>query len=199
VQQNDYGAMHRWSSHPLWQMLFQFRNFALGAWEKQFLHNVHMRDWQSFHMAWMSMALAAATYAVRTNLQAMGRSDSSDFLKKRLSVGNLAGAAFQLAGPSSIMPMAIDSGLRLGGFNPWFDFRATGQATDALLGNPTMDFINSLGNAAKGTVQSFSGHRQMSQQEIRNWSRVAPFGNWAPFVPLLNSMISSRAPYAPKQ
>lgn len=197
VQQNDYGQAHRWSSNPLWQALFQFRSFALAAWEKQFLHNVAMRDWNSFHMMWSSMALAAMTYAVRTNLQAIGRSDREDFLKKRLAPAQLSGAAFQMAGWSSIMPMIWDSGLRLGGFNPWFDFRATGQATDALIGNPTVDFINSVGNAMKGTTQSFADHRQMSQQELRNWTRIAPFGNWAPAIPIFNSMISSRPAYAP--
>lgn len=198
VQENDYGAAHRWSSSPLWQMLFQFRNFTLTAWEKQFLHNVHMKDMSTFHMAWMSMAMAAATYAVRTQLNAIGRGDKADYLKKRLSPANLAGAAFQMAGWSSILPMVWDTASMLGGANPWFDFRSSQQPTNVLTGNPTGDLFDTLGFAMRGLTQSTVQHRSMSQQELRYWQRLAPFGTWMPFVPIFNSLISGHPKYAPR-
>jgi hypothetical protein len=190
--------MHRWSSHPLWQMLFQFRSFALGAWDKQFLHNIHMRDWESFHMMWMSMALGAATYAARTQIQAIGRSDSAAWLNKRLAPDMMAKAAFQMAGWSSILPMVFDTGLRLGGLNPVFDFRTTGQATDALLGNPTTDLFNSVTDASRAVTQSSIEGRSISQKEWRSLSRLLPMNTWYPFVPILNSMIQSAPPYPSK-
>lgn len=198
VQENDYGAAHRWMSNPLWQMLFQFRNFTLNAWEKQFLHNVQMRDMPAFHMMWMSMAMAAATYAIRTNVNAIGRSDRANYLSKRLSPGNLALAAFQMAGWSSILPMAWDTAMLLGGQNPWFDFRSSQQPTNVLTGNPTGDLFDTLHFAVQGAYQSATEHRPMSQQEWRYWQRLAPFGNWYPVTPIFNALISGAPPYAPK-
>jgi hypothetical protein len=147
---------------------------------------------------WMSMVLGAATYAARTQVAAIGRSDRAEYLQKRLAPDQLAFAAFQMAGWSSIIPMVFDTGLRLGGLNPIFDFRTTGQATDALLGNPTTDFFNSIVKASKGVTQSTMAGRSMSQQEWRNIQRLLPLGTWYPFVPIMNSMISSAAPYAPR-
>lgn len=198
IQENDIGAMHRWSSNPLWQMMFQFRNFTITAWAKQFLHNVHMRDMESFNTMWMTMAAASAVYGVQTNLQALGRSDKDKFLEDRLAPSKIALAAFNRAGWSSIMPMGIDTASMLTGNKPFFDFRTTGQPTDIMFGNPTMSLIDDVNKASKGLVSPWKDGHERSQQEYRNIARVFPLQNWMPAAGLLSTMIHQAPERAPK-
>jgi hypothetical protein len=196
VQENDYGSMARWMSHPAAQLFTQFRTFTFAAWENQTLHNLKMRDLQTFHMMWMSLAMAAATYAVRAQLRAMGRDDRDDYLKKALSTENIAKAAFQMAGWSSILPMVMDTAVAPF-HDPLFDYRSTEQATNAITGNPTGDLLDTFAQAMRGTTNSFLEGRPMSQDELRKWQRLLPLGTWYPMVPLFNSMIAGRPKYAP--
>jgi muramidase (phage lysozyme) len=189
IQENDIGTLHRWASNPLWQMMFQFRSFVLTAWHKQFLHNLHMKDLESFNVAWMTTVMGSLTYAVQTQLQAVGRSDKEKFLEERLKPSNLARAGFNRAGWSSIMPMGIDTGAMLSGLNPVFDFRTTGQPTDVLFGNPTMGLIDDLKKASRGVVTPVLEGRSRAQDEYRNIARVFPLQNWMPFVNLLSTMV----------
>lgn len=190
IQENDLGAMHRWSSSPLWQTIFQFRTFMLTAWHKQFLHNLHMRDFEAFSTMLTTTVLGAAAYAVQENLKAIGRSDADEHLKKRLSPENLAKAAFQRGGWSSIMPMVVDTGTTLAGLNPVFDFRTTGQSSDILFGNPTTGLLDDIKRASKGVHQPHVMGRPRSQTEYRDIVRVLPLQNWMPFTWLLSTMIS---------
>ncbi|MCP3400404.1 D-alanyl-D-alanine carboxypeptidase family protein [Bradyrhizobium sp. CCGB20] len=192
IQENDIGNMHRWSSGPLWQMLFQFRTFSINAWNKQFMLNMHMRDMTSFHVMTYSLLAGAAAYAARMQLQAIGRSDKEDFLAKRLSPEKMALGAFQNTGWSSLLPMATDTAAYLTGNSPVFDARTSGNASDVIFGSPTIGLMDDFAKAAKGVVQPIKDGRQRSQMESRQIARVAPFQNWMPASALLSTMISSQ-------
>jgi hypothetical protein len=196
IQENDIGNMHRWASAPLWQMLFQFRTFSINSWNKQFMLNMHMRDMTSFHVMTYSLLAGAGAYALRQQINAVGRSDKDDFLAKRLSPDKLALGAFQNTGWSSLIPMGIDTAGYLTGNSPVFDARTSGNASDVIFGSPTVGFIDDIAKAAKGVVQPIKDGRERSQFEYRNIAAVAPLKNWAPWQGLLSSMISG-APERP--
>jgi LAS superfamily LD-carboxypeptidase LdcB len=196
IQENDIGNMHRWASGPLWQMLFQFRTFSINSWNKQFMLNMHMKDMTSFHVMTFSLLAGAGAYAMRTQINAVGRSDREDFLAKRLSPEKLAAGAFQNTGWSSLIPMGIDTAGYLTGNSPVFDARTSGNASDIIFGSPTVGFIDDISKAAKGVVQPMKDGRERSQFEYRNIAAVAPLKNWAPWQGLLSSMISG-APERP--
>jgi len=198
VQENDIGTMHRWMSKPLARALMQFRVFPLVAWDKQFLHNIHMRDMTSFNVMWMSMVSGAMTYALQTQIQSLGRSDADKFLEKRLTLQNLALGGFQRAGWSSLLPTMWDTGAYVVGGSPMFDFRTSGQPTDAIFGNPTMSMLDDLSKASKGMIQPWMQGRERSQQEYRNIARIAPLATWLPWTQLLSTMVSDKPLYAPK-
>ena len=198
IQENDVGAMHRWMSKPMARMLMQFRVFPLVAWDKQFLHNIHMRDMTSFNLMWMTLASGAATYALQTQIAAATRSDRADYLTKRLSPKNLALAGFQRAGWTTLLPTMWDTGAYALGGSPAFDFRTSGQPSDAIFGNPTMSMIDDLSKASKGLVQPWVDGRERSQQEYRNMMRALPLATWLPATSLLSTMISSKPLYPPK-
>jgi hypothetical protein len=198
IQTNDIGTMHRWMSKPIAQMLMQFRVFPLVAWEKQFMHGMHMRDFQTFNLMWMSMVSGAATYALQTQLASVGRSDRDKYLTDRLTPEKLALGGFQRAGWSTLLPMFYDTGAYAVGGHPAFDFRTTGNASDVIFGNATLGTIDDLSKASKGLVQPMIQGRQRSQQETRSIARIGPMATWLPWTQLLSTMISSQPLYAPK-
>lgn len=189
VQENDPGMWHRWFSHPVAKMLLQFRSFMLGAWSKQLLHNIHMRDWETFALFSGSMVWASIAYIAQTYAQSAGRSDRERFLEDRLSLSNVAKAGFQRAGFASIIPMAIDHGAQLAGLDPLFDYRTTGLPSDAFGGIPTIDLVfNRPAAFGVGLNRIFNG-REMSQRELRDMNAVLPFQNFLPWQTLFSYMI----------
>jgi len=183
IQENDIGAMHRWMSHPVSQLILQFRTFMLGSWTKQFLHGVHMRDWETFSAFTMSMVGAGTVYTMQENLKAVGRSDKDERLQFRLSPQNIAKAAFARSGWAAMFPAAVDTGIKLTSplhdFDPMFDFRTTGQASDLIFGNPSSGLYNSLQDA-----------NVTSQKGMRSFQQMLPFQNFIPISSLYSYMIS---------
>ncbi|MGF6226215.1 hypothetical protein QFZ27_000170 [Inquilinus ginsengisoli] len=198
IQENDPGAMHRWSSNRLWKVLFQFRTFMLGAWTKQTLASVHLRDREAVSAFLLTNFLAGLVYVTKTNLQAAGRGDREEFLERRLTPENVALAAFQNGGASSIIPMLMDSALTLGGQAPVFDFRNTGLPSNFLFGNPTMSLLDDASKAGGGWINPILHGRQMSQQEARNLARMVPFSTAMPMVWALNGMTRDLPEFAPR-
>lgn len=188
VQENDAGMMHRVQANPLMKTLLQFRTFVLGAWTKQFLHNVHMRDPEAFGTFMSASFAAGLTYVAQTHVQSVGREDRQEFLENRLSTEKIGLAAFQRAGWSSIIPTFVDTGMRLTGHDPMFDFRTTGQASDLWFGNPTIGLYNDVA-AAFGAVSQTALGDDLSQADARTIARPFAFQNALPFTMLLNASI----------
>ena len=199
IQENDPGSMHRWFSHPIGKILIQFRSFMMGAWTKQTLHNIHMADRESFAAFMGSMLWGGIAYIAQTNAQAVGRSDQQKWLQERLSVENIGKAAFTRAGASSIFPMLIDSGMRMAGQDPMFDFRTTGLPSASIISSPTVDLYDRGVSALGGLISSTKDGRPMSQQEWRNVNSVLPFMNFLPWQATFNHLISDNPEREPKK
>jgi len=178
VQENDIGGMAKWMNTPTAKLLFQFRSFMLGAWTKQFLYNVAMKDLQTY-MAWsMSMVFGGLAYTAQTHLNAFGREDRERFLRERLKPETLALAAFQRAGASTLLPLVGESVWRLGSDKPLFMGRSTQLPSDALLGNPTFALYDTANAALKGLVRApLSGDYEYSKQDLRALWTLAPLQN----------------------
>jgi hypothetical protein len=194
IQENDVGNMSMWMSHPLAKTLLQFRTFVIGSWTKQFLHNVHMRDFATFTTFMGSLFAGALTYVAQTHLNLLGREDRDEQLEKRLSFGAISKAALQRSSWFSLFGPAVDSvGMATVG-GPVFDARTTGLPSNVLWGNPTMDLGDSIARAsssiAKGVVSG-----EGTQAGVRNVTRTLPFSNFAPFVGLTNALIDGLPEY----
>lgn len=167
VQENDPGNLHRWFSHPLGQMIIQFRTFMLAAHAKQFLSNLHARDINAAAAFFVGMVAGGLVYYGQTHLQATGRRDRAKFLRERLSAKAIALAAFQRAGWAALMPMAIDTVWM--GDDPLFAYRTT-QLSTGILGNPTYDMIDRLAGI-KGVIRPTINTTYRQAQE--NWRLLA--------------------------
>ncbi len=195
VQENDAGMMHRITANPVMKTLLQFRTFILGAWTKQLLHNVHMKDFEAFATFMGASFAAGLSYIAQTHLQGVGREDREDFLDKRLTMENIGKAAFQRAGWASVLPTVVDTGMFFAQQDPVFDFRTTGQASDIVLGNPAVGLIFSDMPAATGTLVNLIAGNGMSQADARSLARPLAFQNALPFVNALNAVIGGLPKY----
>lgn len=188
IQENDVGQMMVWMSHPLAKTLLQFRSFVIGAWTKQFVHNVHMRDFETFTTFTSSLLAGALTYIGQTHLQTLGASDRQETLKKRLTEGAIAKAALQRSSWFSLFGMAGDTAGMAVGAGPIFDARTTGLPSNVLWGNPTMDLGDSIVKATGSLVQgAVTG--EGTQAGVKNVTRTLPLQNFMPFVALSNVLI----------
>lgn len=186
IQENDYGSMARWMSHPLAQMILQFRAFISHGWAKQFLHNVHMRDWNTFTTFAHSMMAGAAVYMVQERLRAIGRQDSDAYLQKRLAPTKIAAASFARAGWSSFIPTMIDSAITPFGAKPIFDTRTSAQQSDLWLGNPAFGLLDDTSKMLKGMFSPSIEKRARTAEDTRNIVRPLIWQNALPVTILMN-------------
>lgn len=198
-QENDIGALHRVMSHPMAQILLQFRRFSIVAWENQLLHGIANWDGRQAAMFGGTLLSGALVYVVQTHLQAIGRSDARDFLDSKgfglrstEDCQKVGFAALQRAGFSSLVPMALDTILLGTPAGPQFGARSSGQPSDVLFGNATFGLAGDAARASKGILGAFYRGEEMSQTDFRNVFRLLSLNNSMPITQGLSLMISGR-------
>ncbi|WP_052120054.1 phage tail tip lysozyme [Inquilinus limosus] len=191
IQENDPGALPRFMQHRLGKMLFQFRTFMLGAFFKQTLWHMKMRDREALSTLMWSMMIGTVAYTAQTLGQSVGRSDREEFLKERLALGALAPNVFQRTGMSSILPMVMDGAFGMvSKGDTIFSGRTTGQSSDPFLGNPAFSLYGDLSNALGSIVSPIVNGRAPGQNEVRNAFRALPYGNSMFLQAPLSALIS---------
>lgn len=191
VQENDPGQFAMWMSRPTAQTLLQFKTFILGAYTKNLLHNLHMRDFETWVSFTSQSFLAGLAYTAWTYQKSVGREDQDEYLKEHLSVANVARAAFARAGYSSLIPTAVDTVSLTVGAPALFNYRTTGQSMDLILGNPTGDLLKTINSLMEAIGGSVAGSHQFSQDDLRNLFRVAYFQNLMGITQLQNLMLKN--------
>lgn len=191
IQENDVGQMHHMMGSAAGRLFFQFRQFMMAGWTKNTLHNSYMADWESMAMIAATSTFGALAYTAQTHLQSIGMSpdDRRKFLERRLNEGQLARAAFQRAGFSSLIPMLADTGLRLGDRDPLFDTRASGQPSGGLTSFAAASLYDSIHNGIKGLAGAAQGNGY-SKQDWRALQSTLPFSNALPMMWFSNAMSS---------
>lgn len=190
VQQNDLGQMNAMLGHPLAKVVFQFRNFVLGAWSKQTLSALHTHELNDLYGFMASMMFGSMAYAVQTNLSLIGlnETDRAKAMSDRLSDRKIAQAGFQRAGASSLIPGAFDFGAELFGFDPMFNTRSTQQPTAGLLSNPTVGLVDGLYVGLKGATTSLHEDGHMTSGDVRNLSKALNvLHNYPAMLQLINT------------
>nr|WP_280142658.1 D-alanyl-D-alanine carboxypeptidase family protein [Methylobacterium gossipiicola] len=174
IQQNDLGQMNAMLGSPMAKLLFQFRNFTIGAWSKQTLSAVHNHELNDLFGFMASMLFGAMAYTVQTNLSLIGLSeeDRKKAVSDRLSDAKIAMAGFQRAGASSLIPGAFDFGAGIAGFDPWFNTRSTQQPSAGLLANPTAGLVDDFMKGIGGVTGSFHEGGKLVSGDVRNLSRA---------------------------
>jgi hypothetical protein len=202
IQKGDQGNMAHFMNNPLWQTIFQFRNFPLTAWANQFQYGIHMQDARALQAFTWSMVWNGIVRYGQVQLLALGRSDSEKYLEKHTSWTELAKAGFQRSGWSSILPMGIDTALLLGGNREGiFNARSSGQPSNVVFGAPALSFIDQMHKGVGGLTNAAWNGRLPSQGEMRDTYSLLPFNNMMPMFQAFNYMVGSlpeRAPPIPR-
>jgi hypothetical protein len=196
VQHNDVASLHRWSSSPLWQLMMQFRNFPMVGQTKQLMFNIAMRDPEAFNYFLTTSAMGALIYIARQKVNSIGREDREAYLEKTLAPHNIRHAALYHSGWAGMMPSIIDTGMRLSGGEPMFDFRTTGNSS-ALWGAPAVTNVDDFVKAAQAARRPEDEARDRSQAEYRALARMFPWSNTLPGTVLTNLLVRNAPEHTP--
>lgn len=192
IQRNYLGNLHPFMKTRAGQILLQFRSFVIGAWEKQTLSRIQMRDREATTSALIAMGLGSIVYS----LQMYGRSltmpaeDRAEFLRERLSPQSLFGASVTRAGAFSLLPQFADTGLYFTGFDPMFDYRNSGLSSRfSLDSNPTVQMVQSGARGVRGVAQLAHGDA-FTQSDARAVMSLLPFRNMIVFKQALDAAMN---------
>ena len=198
VQHNDVSASARWISNPAWQLFMQFRNFPMVGLTKQLSYNIVMHDREAAQYAMTAMAFSALTYYAKTQVNAIGRSDRQEYLQRALAPGEIARSTAHHSGLFGLLPAFIDTGMRMAGADPMFDFRSTGLPSE-LWAAPGLKSLDDAQTAVKALADPIKEGRSRSQAEYRAILRMLPWNNIPGMVQLQNAMISGAPLHAPSR
>ncbi|NYZ70004.1 hypothetical protein H0A36_28730, partial [Endozoicomonas sp. SM1973] len=125
-----------------------------------------------------STFFAGLVYVGQTHLQATGRHDRREFLRKRLEPEAIAKAAFQRSAYASVFPMFADSAAEMVTGEPFFNSRMSELATNVWTGNASYDWIEKASSGVSGLAQAaLSNNYDFSQRDWNNLYRTLPFQN----------------------
>jgi hypothetical protein len=114
------------------------------------------------------MMFAGMAYAVQNSINFAHNDEER---RKRLEIDQIAKAAFQRAGFSSLAPAGIDTLLQFTRGEPMFQYgRTTGLGTGFIVGNPTMDLLSSkfLGTLQNTSRSIFDDEHLWTRKDVKN-------------------------------
>lgn len=198
VQENDAGSMNRYSASPFWQLMMQFRSFPMVGHTKQLTYNLAMHDKAALNYFAVTSAMGALIYVARQKVNSLFRDDREAYLEKMLSWHNIAHAAIYHSGWGGMAPTMVDTGLRGMGFDPWFDYRSSGQQS-AIWDAPLVSSATDAFKGIQAVRKPVADWRQRSQIETKNLMRILPFNNTLPGTLLTNFLTRGQPPRPPHE
>ncbi|CAB5155816.1 hypothetical protein UFOVP149_31 [uncultured Caudovirales phage] len=209
IQSNDVGSLAMWMTHPMAQMMFQFRSFVFGAHAKQTLHGLRHMDGRTLaNWSAQLMAAAGAWYLI-SKARSYGDAHPDKYMKEHTSWDMLAKAAVSRAGFTAVAPMFFDQAMNMGGANVLstatgiskdkfkLDFRTSGTPTSGFMSVPILGHIDDLTLSMGSAADAVLSRRNLSQQE---WNRLlrATVGNHLAFTTGLSYLTQDLPKKAPK-
>jgi hypothetical protein len=174
VQENDYGNTLPIMHSTMGKLIFQFRGFMMGAFQKQTLHGVAMHDIENMMGFMTTTFLGALAYIVRVQLT----EGDPERREQKLKPHKIAAGALNAAGYSSILPMTTDTALRVssaGGVGGIFsDARTTELASNLVDGIAAVSTLDSLQRAV-GSINAVRDGYQFSQGDAKAFQSLIPY------------------------
>ena len=186
VQQMLRGESHPWMHKLLGQNLMQFRGFMMGAYGKQLLWGLSHMDRDTAAMWSYSMMLGGLAYVAQTTMNNAGNPEE---LHKRLQTKEIAKAAFQRAGFSSVIPSVVDTATSFTSGEPIFKYgRTTGNNTDFITGSPVYNTAAGITNTVKNVSRAaFDNEYNATKTDVSNGLKLV-LPNYVVLRNLINSV-----------
>jgi hypothetical protein len=196
ILEPDIGKTAYLMHHPLMKPMLQFRRFMLTAYHSQFLHGMHHAGWETASTFAATMFMGGIAYAAQTGVN---YAHDPEELAKRMQTTEIAKAAFNRAGMSSVFPMLADTGRAMLGYDPMFqNSRTSMQPSGAIVGNPSVDFINKMWNTGATAGGVASGKRTPTKNDFMQAWQMLPFSN-AIGIRTLGGVLSQNFPKSDPQ
>mgnify|MGYP003143478896 CR=1 FL=1 len=187
VQENDIGNLAKWMTHPIGQMLFQFRAFPFVAMRKQLYRRfIQLGDRQQapavIAEVGTSLLFASLAYVGQQHLLSVGMGEKrrKEFLEERLADNNWIFAAVQRSGVASFVPDVTDSVVHMSGGQPIFNFRNSGLGTintvSAALSNPSFNLFDKSKASVREIAQAVRGDEPFSDVDVKRLTLTLPYG-----------------------
>lgn len=196
IQRSDFTTRAPWMDSLAGRIIMQFRTFAYVANSKQIAYNVSRFDSVAFNT--MIMGLVGGMFSYYSTIQAKTAGMSAEDRKKHLSDYLYEGEWWELDKyhwdkialngfsrtpiGATITPFysqaedlaGVDPKDKL--FNNWS--RTTGMATNLLMGNPTIDWLDNASSFAYGSAKDlFQGRPVLTQENLDNVYKLGPLQN----------------------
>lgn len=193
IQSNDVGSLAMWMTHPMAQMLFQFRSFVFGAHAKQMLHGFAHMDGRTMANWMVQVGAAAGAWYLLSKARSFGDKHPDKYMEEHASWANLAKAGLSRAGFSGVAPMFWDQAMNMGAAAPlaqatgtrkgdWkLDFRTSGTPTSGFMSVPVLNHIDDLTLSMGAAADALINRRNLSQKEWNSLLR-ATVGNHLAFT-----------------
>jgi hypothetical protein len=196
VQKNDIGSMNRWFTTDFGQLLVQFRNFSIVAYEKQLLNGLYTlsqtrgTDFVTYSKFLSSMIGASMFYATQIYINSIGMNNRKEYLDKHLSPQNLAKISFLRASWSTLIPAGLSQIHSLFSDEDLFGYgRNTGLSTDLIGGIPTVNLIDNTYSTIKmGAKLAFDPEYTPTQRDVKKTASLFALQN-ALVIKNINNMI----------
>ena len=196
VQRNDVGMMAKWFTTDFGRMLTQFRQFSLGAYEKQLMNGAYTlaetrgKDFTTYSRFIASSISASTFYATKTYINSFGRGDRDKFLRERLSTGNLAKIGFLNSSWSTLIPPVTATAYSLFSEDDLYGYgRNTSLSSSIIDGIPSVDLVNNVINSFRtGARMAYDPAFEPSKRDISKGLSIVAFQNLL-IIKNINNMI----------
>ena len=193
IHEGDIGLNPYWMNTTAGKTAIQFRTFAVGAWEKQFLSNLAVlrssggRDMEAFS-SWFAMSVAGlGGYMATVYLNSIGRDDRQEYLADRLSEENIVRAIVSRAAFTSLIPSLYDSAAAPSGLPTIMPMRFSGLESDPILGNPTFAlYMEAKGLPFRMIRSALDSGYDFSKQDLRALRALIPLQNMPGITNMFN-------------
>jgi hypothetical protein len=164
IQETSLGATPVWMHSSTGRLIAQFRSFVMNAWTKQTLYGLNHADPQTFMQFAFTTLFGGLSYVAQTTINHLGDQKALD---EKLSTDQIALAAWNRAGWSSLAPGAIDSLLGMTtGQKMFTNGRTTNLSSDWITGIPTVSLLDKIWGGAGAVTQSVLPDSMLPQPHV---------------------------------
>jgi len=168
IQRNNIGDMAEWMTDDYAKTVLQFRTFVVGAYEKQLLRGVAMRDGRTMAAWLLSAGFASMSYYAQTHLRSLGRDDREQYLEENANMNKVLTSGLARSSFMTLLPGIIDTGMQVTGHDPLFaGSRASGQSQSLVGGIPTLSMLDGFYQGAETLGSHLNEDYQMTQSKLR--------------------------------
>lgn len=182
IQRNFVGETSTWMNTWLGKFITQFKTFSLVSAEKQLIHDIRGDKIKGAQTLLFSSAIGTASYLAQAHLQALGRSDSDEYLERKLQPKAIGFGVWGKLPQTASLSIAGDFLASIGAMpEDYIGHYGTGgfNASESL-----GDFIPALGVVEDGgklmndTVSYLKGSDNVGTRQLLDKTRrLIPLGN----------------------